>query len=78
MGCGALLVTDEGNYPAGMADGSTMLTYRSTEDAKRTIKKALEDWSSAAKIAASGYVEVSKTYNKDRQWRDFLDVVERL
>ena len=35
MGCGALLVSDDGNYPQGMSPGETMRAYTSAEHASR-------------------------------------------
>ena len=36
MGCGALLVSDVGNYPVGMEAGVTMETYASSDTRRAT------------------------------------------
>jgi hypothetical protein len=77
MGCGAFLVSDEGNYPEGMKPDLTMRTYASPQNAVEVITKCLEDWPKSAQIAARARNEVAAIYSKGRQWRDFLDIVGR-
>ncbi|MET3970146.1 glycosyltransferase [Bradyrhizobium barranii] len=78
MGCGALLVSDAGNYAAGMVPGDTIQTYASWELAVPTISHALEYWPQAMEIAARGRSELSQIYTKGRQWRDFKELVAQL
>ena len=78
MGCGALLVSDGGNYPPGMSASITMHTYESPELAARTISEALENWPQSAEIAARGRDELGRRYSKAQQWRDFVELVDRL
>ena len=75
MGCGALLLSDAGNYPDGMKPGSTMETYDSPEEAARLVPELLEKWPESAAKAARGAVEVSRIYSKSLQWRRFVDIV---
>ncbi|KYG24595.1 hypothetical protein SE92_33715 [Bradyrhizobium sp. AT1] len=75
MGCGALLVSDDGNYPPGMTPGVTIETYGAAELAAPTISQALANWPRLAEIAAHGRDELNRTYTKPRQWRDFVDLV---
>ncbi|WP_322868126.1 glycosyltransferase [Bradyrhizobium ottawaense] len=77
MGCGALLVSDAGNYPDGMQDGVTMRTYDAPERAAETISSSLQDWRQWAGIAASGRRRVQETYSKASQWAQFIDLVAR-
>jgi spore maturation protein CgeB len=78
MGCGALLLSDEGNYPDGMRNQDTMLTYGSGESCLRQIERCLNDWSSVQGIAEAGRRRISETYSKDRQWSSFEAIVTRL
>ncbi len=78
MGCGALLVSDEGNYPPGMTTGTTLESYGSPEIAARTISEALKNWPRSAEIAARGRNELSRIYTKSRQWHDFVQLVGRI
>lgn len=75
MGCGALLVSDAGNYPAAMRPGETMQTYDSPENALAVISNALKQWPSSAEIARRGRHELTGRYDKSQQWRQFVDLV---
>lgn len=78
LGCGALMVSDTGNYPEGMEDGSTMLTYAGANDVKERIQDALNDLESSRSIAARGQALMRLQYSKDKQWAAFTDLVGRL
>jgi Glycosyl transferases group 1 len=78
MGCGALLVSDAGNYPAGMKAGETMQTYDCADDALRVIVDALDHWPRSAESAQRGRDQVSTIYGKSRQWQQFVDLVGQL
>jgi hypothetical protein len=75
MGCGALLLSDAGNYPDGMERGRTMETYDSPEHAARLIPELLRSWPESAAKAAQGAMEVSRTYSKPLQWQRFVDII---
>ena len=74
MGAGACLVTDEGVYPPGMADGETMITYRDAADAVAKLEAMLDE-PRRAPIAAAGAAMLRQTYSKDRQMSRFTDLV---
>ncbi|MGO8908880.1 MAG: glycosyltransferase, partial [Bradyrhizobium sp.] len=78
MGCGALLVSDAGRYPAGMEAGRTLETYDSPAHAVASISKCLDNWSISAAIAAHGRDQVSEIYSKPLQWKQFVDLVARI
>jgi len=78
LGCGDLLVSDWGNYPPGLEDGETMMLYSNPEDAPAVIQEALANPERSRSIAAHGYQAVRTLYNKDRQWDDFVRLVETL
>ena len=63
MGCGALLLSDQGNYPDGMRDEETMLTYANEANCIDQIKRALNDWESAQKIAETGREQIRTAYS---------------
>jgi len=75
MGCGALLVSDAGNYPDGMQSGVTIETYASPTDATGVVSRCLDDWPRHAQLAARGRTELAARYGKSRQWQDFLAIV---
>ncbi len=78
MGCGALMVSDEGHYPEGMENDTTMLVYADAAGAVRQIEHGLEDPVRARAIAARGRALVRQRYAKPRQWADFTSLVGRL
>jgi Glycosyl transferases group 1 len=78
MGCGALLVSDAGNYPAGMVPGATMQAYDSPEHAAQLVSASLDNWPRQAEIAAEGRRQVSEIYSKSLQWKSFIDLVEQI
>lgn len=74
MGCGALHLTDAGDYPEGMVDGQTMVTYRSPEDAVAQIERLLAPGAPTEAIARAGHQAIRTRYSKARQWADFNDL----
>jgi len=78
MGCGALLLSDAGNYPDGMAPGATMEVYESPGDASRLVGENLDDWSKGMKMAAEGRRKISELYSKSLQWKSFVTLVEQI
>jgi hypothetical protein len=75
MGCGALLLSDEGKYPDGMAAGQTLITYGSPGDAIAQIQRLLADRSQCEAIARAGHKMISTRYSKEAQWLRFQDLV---
>jgi spore maturation protein CgeB len=75
MGCGALMVSDEGRYPEGMVDGETMLTYSDPKQAARVIKTAFGTPGRVVELAANGYRVMLTRYNKEQQWHAFRELV---
>lgn len=75
LGSASLLLTDEGSYPEGMSDGSTMVTYRSAEHAVSQIKALLEDPVRMSTIARAGHRMLSTRYSKEAQWKLFETLV---
>ncbi len=74
LGGGALLLTDEGNYPKGM-DGRTMVTYKSPEHAVEQIRALLAAPQTRLNIAGAGHEMVSACYSKEIQWKQFQALV---
>lgn len=75
LGARTLLLSDEGNYPAGMVDGETMAAYRDAKDAVGRIEEYLADESLRHRIANNGYEMVRSRYSKASQWTDFCRIV---
>jgi len=75
MGCGALLLSDAGEYPDGLAPDDTIVTYESIADAMLKIGQQLDDPKLRETTAARGHNVVASKYGKVRQWETFLRLV---
>jgi hypothetical protein len=78
IGCGALLVSDAGNYPEGMVADKTIVTYETREDCLSQIRRSLADWTSAKQIADRGRRQIGNLYSKEGQWTLFNVIVAGL
>lgn len=76
MGCGALLVSDQGIYPEGMQNEKTMLLYEERGETMNVIRRSLENPAVLHAIASQGKKMVSQHYSKTKQWADFVGLVE--
>lgn len=75
LGSGALLLSDHGNYPEGMKNGETIVTYDSPDEAVRQVRSLLESPERRVRIARAGQEMVSSLYSKERQWQRFEALV---
>jgi hypothetical protein len=72
MGCGALLLSDEGRYPEGMLPDHTMVTWRSPDDACRRAMELLADEPRRQAVARAGAAMLSEAHSKEGQWELFV------
>jgi spore maturation protein CgeB len=75
LGGGALLLSDEGNYPPGMTNGETIVTYKSPEHAVSQVKAFLAAEGRRQGLARAGHDMVSTRYSKEVQWQRFEALV---
>ena len=75
MGCGALMVSDQGVYPEAMVDGLSMLTYSGPDEATSVISHALSDQAWRAEVATIGWSSMRQHYSKQKQWYSFEKIV---
>lgn len=78
MGCGALMLSDEGIYPAGMLPGRDFVTYRDGAEAVAKISQILSNSNVCRTIAAQGHSSIAESYSKAKQWEAFVRVVEEI
>lgn len=78
MGCGALLLSDAGNYPPGMVDGETIRTYSDASNAAAIIDAMLSHPETMRVIAAKGHQTMVHEYSKARQWQAFQQLLGAL
>lgn len=76
MGCGALMLSDEGRYPPGMMPGRDFVTYRDSGDAIETIDRVLSGYDAFRPVAASGQTTMETRYTKEAQWTAFQNLAE--
>lgn len=75
MGCGALLLSDEGVYPEGMVPGDNLTTYRDPAEAIAQIERFLNDGDGREAIACRGHQMISTRYSREIQWRRFQELL---
>jgi Glycosyl transferases group 1 len=78
MGCGALLLSDAGDYPEGMHEGETMLTYETAGSCLEKIEDCLNNWNAAKTTADRGRGTLRNLYSKERQWISFKTIQQSL
>lgn len=78
MGCGALLLSDAGQYPDGMEDGDTFATYRTPEQARTLAQTYISNRETRSKIAERGRKAVNRLYNKSVQLQRFNELLSNM
>jgi hypothetical protein len=76
LGCGALMVSDEGTYPKGFVGGESMLTYSTPAEAVDAITRVIAEPERRAAIASQGVRTMRQDYSKAVQWSAFQQLVE--
>jgi spore maturation protein CgeB len=77
IGCGAFLISEEGNYPEGFIPGVDFYTYTDTESLFSQIEKVLSDWPAHSKIAENTRLKITGMYSKEKQWERFKEHVSQ-
>jgi hypothetical protein len=72
------MVSDRGQYPNGMVDGETMLTFDTPKGAIDTMTAALEAPERRLELARNALELMRDSYNKTVQWRNFKQLVDGL
>lgn len=75
LGCGAMLLSDRGEYPDGFEHEKTMTTYKNENDAIRQIRNILENWDSEKVIARTGHEMIKSKYSRSVQWMAFQSLI---
>jgi spore maturation protein CgeB len=77
IGCGAFLISEEGNYPEGFTPGVDFYTYTDTKSLFTQIEKVLSDYSTHSKIAENTRLKITNLYSKEKQWERFKEHVSQ-
>lgn len=75
MGCGSVMVTDEGRYPDGMVAGVNMSTYTCAADAVSHVRRLLSEPSKMTSYRRSAHEMISTMYSKENQMQRFTVLV---
>lgn len=75
LGCGALMLSDAGQYPDGFRNKTTMLNYFDIDDAVSKIHSVLGDWNDFSHIAHQGFNMIRTKYSKRAQWELFTSLL---
>jgi spore maturation protein CgeB len=78
MGNGALLISEMGNYPAGLIPDEDFLTYASFRELIEKLEKSLENWNVYQDLAARSAKKIHKIFSKQNQWEQFQNIVNSL
>ena len=78
MGCGALMLSDEGVYPSNMKPNRDFALYKDASDVVDRITSILSDFAVWQPMADHGRLTVSTEYSKSAQWLSFLRIVESI
>ena len=76
MGCGSLLLSDEGNYPASMVAGENLVTYSAPNIALGLISQLLKSEDQRSGIAVAGNAMIAEKYSKALQWERFVNLTQ--
>ena len=76
MGCGSLLLSDEGNYPASMVAGDNLVTYSAPNIALDLISQLLKSEDQRSGIAVAGDAMIAEKYSKALQWERFVNLTQ--
>ena len=74
-GCGAVLLSDQGNYPQGFEAGVTFLSYDNADSALHQIARAIDNYPDVTTVSRRGWETVRAVYSKERQWQMFRQIV---
>jgi hypothetical protein len=75
MGCGAVMVSDAGDYPPGFSEGKTLRTYITPQHAAAVVLEVLSDAGTRKRIASEGLNTMRTLYSKQSQWQRFVELV---
>jgi glycosyl transferase family 1 len=76
LGAGCVLLTDQGQYPAGMVDGETLVSYGDRDEAVSKTLELIEDSVLTRRISQSGNRMIRTSFSKPHQLRMFVGLLD--
>ena len=77
-GCGALLLSDQGQYPPGFVPLKNFQTYDDPNSACDLVESMTGDVTSRGSIASQGWAMIRTKYSKELQWLTFQSLVAKI
>ena len=78
IGCGSILIGEDGIYPDHFVPDLDFYTYRSISELKEKIEKILSMQGQGLELLKSSREKLNKIYSKENQWIKFLDAINSL
>jgi hypothetical protein len=78
IGCGALMISEDGIYPNGLKPGEDFLTFHNTKELLEKIDYALNLPDQGRSMAEKAHKKLKKVFSKSAQWTKFEQIVEKL
>lgn len=78
IGCGALLISEDGIYPNHFIPNKDFYVYRSTSELFTKIEQILSLPDQGFNLAESTREKLKVIYSKENQWQNFLTVINSL
>ena len=75
LGCGSLLISEDGNYPEGFEANKNFLPYKYSKDLFENIPVFVENYSLLKENMLPYIDNVKNIYSKVRQWEQFKEIV---
>jgi spore maturation protein CgeB len=78
MGCGAIMLSDEGIYPDGFIPGTHFIVYKNKTDVIPKVVEILENYEEHKSKGFAGAYMLKSKYSKEWQWSLFQKLVDDL
>ncbi len=75
---GAVLLSDEGDYPEGFKENVNFITYKNSDDAVRVINYYLKNYEEYEYIRLNGIKLLRENYTREIVYKKFLDLLGNL
>jgi hypothetical protein len=75
LNCGALLLTDDGNYPDGFVHNETMLIYKNLNDLSRILNSIFCDLDAYEHLRQNGNKMMARMYGSEDNFKKFMNLI---
>ena len=75
LGCGSLLLSEQGIYPEGFEDGKNYISYKDYHDLVQKLPLLLENYETIRKDMEPNINKLKRKYSKENQWQSFQNII---